>query len=157
MALNNNISRTSLLFGSVTFDPNGPIYFSDTIGKVVDNYSYVLKSIVIPITLYKEFSYNKLRPYVSIGIYNKYYLKKDISLNRKTYEDGKDVVEENLKISFPDHLFGTRAGLGCRYLINMNYSVSAGFNYEFCSGKRNDDNYIGENVKRFLFDLVFIF
>jgi hypothetical protein len=153
--LNTRIETSALLHQFMSWE-NGSIHNADTIGKVTDIYAFKLSSFSFPISFNEELSYNKFRPFYNIGITNKIYLNKNISLNRKVNRYGKFNEEKNLKVQVPPFFLGVKLGLGCRYLVNKNCSISGGFNFEYFQTTKSNNNVESIFSKNFFISYTFL-
>jgi len=121
----NGILRTGLLIR----DYNVP-FVIDTLGKVTDAYTYKLSSVYIPVEFQEEMSFNRLRPFFEIGISARYFFRNDSYLNRTTVMDDLSVEEERYKLTIPQYVLGINLGIGTRYILDINSSMSFGLNIE---------------------------
>ncbi|MFA5329246.1 MAG: hypothetical protein WC384_15735 [Prolixibacteraceae bacterium] len=124
-----SVDRFVFLHSSITPESYGSSYYSNTIGSVKDQFHYDLTQVSMPVGFYHEISHNLLRPFYSIGISGNYFLKKTILVNRTVYLNNVNVEEDEFELDIPSFSLGTALEIGCRYLINANYSISAGINW----------------------------
>jgi len=122
------IHSTTMNFGM----PGSP-YYIDTVGTVTDTYLYNLISLGFPVAFHKEMSYNRLRPFFNVGVLARLNFQKHGTLTREIFFSESTVTKE-IKIHIPAYMAGVKVGVGIRYIIDMNYSFSAGVSIEAMSG-----------------------
>lgn len=108
---------------------DGNLYYIDTVGTVTDTYSFNMVSLCVPLVFHKEMSYNMLRPFFDLGFLVRFNFRNEGSLKR-TIVFSESTENEEYRMHIPAFMSGVRAGAGVRWLINMNYSVSAGVSAE---------------------------
>ncbi len=135
------ILRTGLLFRD--FDVP---FVIDTLGKVTDSYSYKLNSVFVPIEFQEELSFNRLRPILELGVSARYFFRNDSYLNRTTVLDDLTVVEERYKLSIPSYVMGVNFGIGSRYILDINSSISFGLNIELLATGRTASTNFGNTL-----------
>lgn len=123
-----SLERLGLLHSSISFESDGTNHYTDTIGRVTDQFHYDIAQISLPVGFYHEISHNLLRPFYSFGFSGNYFLKRSVLLNRTVYLNNIKVQEDELKLDIPSFSLGAELELGCRFLINANYSLSGGVN-----------------------------
>jgi hypothetical protein len=132
------ILRTGLLFR----DFDLPLIV-DTLGKVTDTYAFKLSSVYLPVEFQEEISFNRLRPYFEMGLSARYYFKNDSYLNRRTVMDNLAVEEVRYKLIIPKYVMGINFGIGARYILDINSSLSCGLNIEILNTRRTDSSNFG--------------
>jgi len=83
----------------------------------------------------------KLRPFIDLGVSNAWFLNRDITVSRQVNIHNVKVEDSSLKFKLPTFSFGINLGFGFRYVINMNNSITAGFNIVSFSHNSNSDIY----------------
>jgi len=123
--------ETKVLYSKITVPADGGSYPSDPTGSQEDVYSYELNSTDLSVAFVPEVSNGRFRPFLDVGIVSKFYMTRDASLNRKLYdENGTLTMETDIPIEVRSVILGPRLGSGVRFIVDMNRSLSAGFNTE---------------------------
>lgn len=136
--------RNGALHESILITSSGS-QWADTVGTVVDRFNYHLASTSLSIAAYQEFGYSKVRPFVSLGFLNKFFLNKDVTISRKVTL--RDTIIENNKsgVKIPSYMPGFLVGIGSRFLLNPRRSISLGLDIEIEKSK-SYNSYLANDV-----------
>lgn len=126
------VGERKFLHSSITVPADGgPSYPSDTTGSQLDVYSYKLNSIDLSIGFIPEVSNGRFRPFLDIGMASKFYLNSDATFKRNSYDKSGALADETqTPMQLRSLILGPKLGSGCRLILDMNRSLSAGFNVE---------------------------
>lgn len=140
------------LIQSPNVTSDGGIMHRDTLGSIKDIVNLDLNSVNLPLFLHFERSCNRFRPFYDVGITFKHFFRNEGSLNRKMYFHTSQYEEKSYKLTLPTNMDGFNLGIGCRYLIDMNTSVSIGYNFGHMINNRELEN----NLKRYNINRIFL-
>ena len=113
------------------------------------NYKYSILSL--PLNYEFEFSSKIIRPYWSIGINNKFYFDRDISLSQEVYNNN-NLLNGNYQtqINIPFHQVGIKSEFGFKVIINKNRTFLIGISGEV-QFLRNHYNYYFFDANNYTF------
>ena len=121
---------------------------SDTIVEVVDRYAYKFSSVNFGFGFYPEVSNGRFRPFFDVGLAGKIYLMNEASSNRTRYENGVMMEQSEKAWMTPGFLIGPKGGGGCRFIIDMDRSLSAGFTAELYGSSKVEMDIVRIFAKR---------
>ena len=123
-------TQTRNLYKGFVFSNSGPDHPKDTIGKVIDTYTYKMNTLEIPLSYYAELSDGKFRPFVDLGLTTKIYSGANVTLKREIYDREKLLRTETGQMHFPTLTVGPMLGAGCKYLLSAERSLIFGINMD---------------------------
>lgn len=126
--INTNSTRKGIVYNNVVFPSGGQPYF-DTTGHVTDNYYYRIKSVNLFLSYHAEFSYSRIRPFLEVGLSGSVFIDRIINLNREITVSNNIVENESFNPILNQFLLKPAIKIGCRFLNNKDYSMSAGFGF----------------------------
>lgn len=121
---------------------------SDTVVEVVDRYTYKFSSLNFGFGFYPEVSNGRWRPFFDVGFAGKIYLKNGTSFERTRYENGVMMEKTEEAWITPGFLIGPKGGAGCRFIIDMDRSLSAGFTAELYGSSKVEMDIVRIFAKR---------
>jgi len=98
----------------------------DTVARRDDHFFYELNSINVSVAFNPEILHGKIRPYADVGVGARIFIKREISSTQRLYENDRMIAEERIPGKIPPWRPMVRWGGGCRFLIDMNRSISVG-------------------------------